>query len=992
MNEAEASPNMEHKCPQCGAPLPSGVLAGLCPACLFKQGAAADTVVPPEATPFLPPAVEEVARLFPQLEIITLLGKGGMGAVYKARQPALDRIVALKILPPQTAGGPGFIERFNREARALARLNHPNIVGVYEFGQLNGLPFFIMEFVDGLNLRQLERAGKLSAHEALQIVPQICEALQFAHDEGIVHRDIKPENILLDKKGRVKIADFGIAKILGRAPDVAITETGGTIGTPHYMAPEQMEKPATVDHRADIFSLGVVFYEMLTGELPLGKFAPPSSRKVEVDVRLDDVVLRALEKDPERRYQHASQVKTAVDTIAGSGAPPPPIGDAAALAREILARDYTLSIRSCVRRSWKLVRNDFWPLIGVTALLLALLGFASSIGGATLRNGPAGANSMQITSVFVILVWGPLMGGLSLYYLKKIRGEPTNIEVAFSGFSRQFLHLFLAGFVTSLLTWLGFLCLILPGIYLAVAWWFTLTLVIDKRLDFWSAMELSRRVVTRHWWKLFGFWLVVVLLYALGLVVFFVGFLITAPIAMIAATYAYEDIFGQTRQTAVPPPAGAGPFGTVVMPETPPIPPTPPHHGPGAWTPATKIGLAAVALVIVLLVAMSFVHSVKRHRLMQQQAQPAAAESFAQMISQRNYQPMPPQAPPLATESVESIPAAEPAEPVEKISSPVFGPVIERQLQARQTGTNQFLNLDTEQLLTPSPELAGTLAASRPGDDENRFWEALDIPQDSCRFQYVKWLQESGADLMFAGDGKIIGFDGIFSVAHGDSSANWDDWDGLIPDQAGTAVESIDWERQATDASAHGRPMPPAPAEGGSYRSAMQLDSREPGGPLVNLLTRDQSVNWFFKTRTGRLGILQIVGFNGNPPVATIRYKLIQPAAADEASPNASATVGARNASREALDERLDAASSITDVAQKDRPLAAVATDAAKAGDVEIVKKALGQMYDRTQRDEATHEAARQLADYGLRKQAIELAKGISDYTIRNQALTELAQ
>src|SRR5437868_8660834 len=128
-------------------------------------------------------------------------------------------------MPPQAASGLGFAELFNREARALARLSHPNIVAVHEFGQVNGMPFFIMEFVDGLNLRQLERAGKLSPHEALEIVPQICAALQFAHDEGIVHRDIKPENILLDKKGRVKIADFGIAKILGREPEIALTET-----------------------------------------------------------------------------------------------------------------------------------------------------------------------------------------------------------------------------------------------------------------------------------------------------------------------------------------------------------------------------------------------------------------------------------------------------------------------------------------------------------------------------------------------------------------------------------------------------------------------------------------------------------------------------------------------------------------------------------------------------------------------------------------------
>src|SRR5438309_6285288 len=147
MNEAEASQNMEKKCPQCGATLPTGALEGLCPACLLKQGAAADTGGPQETFAFQPPTIEEVARLFPQLEVLAFIGKGGMGAVYKARQPSLDRLVALKILPPQVASGPGFAERFNREARALARLSHPNIVAVHEFGQVNDLPFFIMEFV-----------------------------------------------------------------------------------------------------------------------------------------------------------------------------------------------------------------------------------------------------------------------------------------------------------------------------------------------------------------------------------------------------------------------------------------------------------------------------------------------------------------------------------------------------------------------------------------------------------------------------------------------------------------------------------------------------------------------------------------------------------------------------------------------------------------------------------------------------------------------------
>lgn len=304
--------------------MPADVPLGLCPECLIKSG------FPTETEPgaggiarFVPPSVADIARLFPQFEILSFIGKGGMGAVYKARQPALDRLIALKVLPPAVASDPGFAERFTREARALARLSHPNIVVVYDFGKAGDLHYLVMEFVDGTNLREVERGGKLSPEQALAIVPQICEALQFAHNEGIVHRDIKPENLLLDKKGRLKIADFGIAKILNvPAGKAGLTGAKEIMGTPHYMAPEQIERPQAVDHRADIYSLGVVFYEMLTGELPLGKFAPPS-KKVLVDVRLDDVVLHSLEKEPSRRYQQASQVKTDVETIAGTPTPMP---------------------------------------------------------------------------------------------------------------------------------------------------------------------------------------------------------------------------------------------------------------------------------------------------------------------------------------------------------------------------------------------------------------------------------------------------------------------------------------------------------------------------------------------------------------------------------------------------------------------------------------------------------------------------------------------
>ena len=311
----------ETRCPRCGQPIPGGAPAGLCPACLLAQGTATDLRDPAPTAGFQPPPIAELATLFPQLEILRLLGAGGMGAVYQARQPALDRFVALKILPAGRPGGTAFAERFNREARALARLSHPNIVAVHEFGQAGALHYFLMEFVDGTNLRQLERAGRLSPREALQIIPQICDALQYAHDEGVVHRDIKPENVLVDRKGRVKIADFGLAKIMSTDPAAArLTVEGQVMGTPHYMAPEQLERPLAVDHRADIYSLGVVFYEMLTGDLPLGKFPPPS-RKVEVDVRLDEVVLRALENDPERRYQRASEVREGISSVVSTGAP-----------------------------------------------------------------------------------------------------------------------------------------------------------------------------------------------------------------------------------------------------------------------------------------------------------------------------------------------------------------------------------------------------------------------------------------------------------------------------------------------------------------------------------------------------------------------------------------------------------------------------------------------------------------------------------------------
>jgi tRNA A-37 threonylcarbamoyl transferase component Bud32 len=267
---------------------------------------------PAPASPPLTP--EELGEKFPGYEILQCLGRGGMGVVYKARQKSLNRIVAIKILAPERGGETRFAERFASEAELLARLNHPHIVTIHDFGEIGGLYYLVMEFVDGVNLRDLLRDGKLEPKQALAIVPPICDALQYAHDKGIVHRDIKPENLLLDRDGRVKIADFGIASLVGANGEIA--------GTPPYMAPEQSAARNGIDHRADIYALGVVLYEMLTGERPDREVVAPSSR-VRIDVRLDEIVLRALEKNPELRYQTAGEFRTVVETMAGTASPAP---------------------------------------------------------------------------------------------------------------------------------------------------------------------------------------------------------------------------------------------------------------------------------------------------------------------------------------------------------------------------------------------------------------------------------------------------------------------------------------------------------------------------------------------------------------------------------------------------------------------------------------------------------------------------------------------
>lgn len=318
-------------CQTCGTPLSEGAKYAFCPRCLAREAQAPsgvqgtsgvesdiDKTEAFSSTRFVPPTADELDRMLPGIEISELIGYGGMGAVYRGRQVSLDRDVAVKILPHEIQASGRLEERFQREAQTLAKLHHPNIIAVFDFGRIDNLCYFVMEYVDGVTLREIIDSRSVSPDEAMKMIPVICDALQFAHSRGVVHRDIKPENILVDRDGQLKIADFGLAKIThhdaAAASELEFTHTQQVMGTVRYMAPEQMTKSKSVDHRADIYSLGVVFYELLTGEAPMGWFQPPS-KKVAIDVRLDEVVLRTLESEPDRRYQQASDVKTAIQNL-----------------------------------------------------------------------------------------------------------------------------------------------------------------------------------------------------------------------------------------------------------------------------------------------------------------------------------------------------------------------------------------------------------------------------------------------------------------------------------------------------------------------------------------------------------------------------------------------------------------------------------------------------------------------------------------------------
>ncbi len=265
---------------------------------------------------WLPPEPEDLAPHFPEFEIEALIARGGMGAVYRARQLSLNRTVAIKLLPFDLSVREDFAERFRREASALARLAHPNIVAVHDFGQADdGHYFMVMELVDGSDLAtRLKNCGVLPPEEAVRIVRQVCNALHYAHERGVVHRDIKPGNILLDAEGNAKVSDFGIAQLAYEEATGNFTVTGTLLGTPDYTAPEQFMPLGQVDQRADIYSVGVMLYELLTGHLPRGVFRPVSEL-APVGRRLDAVLARAMQSEPERRYSGVMELSAELVNI-----------------------------------------------------------------------------------------------------------------------------------------------------------------------------------------------------------------------------------------------------------------------------------------------------------------------------------------------------------------------------------------------------------------------------------------------------------------------------------------------------------------------------------------------------------------------------------------------------------------------------------------------------------------------------------------------------
>ncbi len=275
------------------------------------------------------------AQQIPGYQIIEVVGSGAMATVYKARQLSLDRIVAIKVLPKRFSESPEYVERFYKEGKAAARLNHANIVQAFDVGEASGYHYFVMEYVEGHTLFDELAGGKVFEEaEALQVIIQIARALKHAHSQGLIHRDVKPKNIMIASDGTAKLADMGLARV---AADVqaARAEVGRAFGTPYYISPEQIRGELDIDFRSDIYSLGATFYHMVTGRVPFQAdtpaavmhkhlkepLAPPDHINTSLSAGIGEVVEVMMAKDRRRRYATTSDLLLDIDAIA-KGHPP----------------------------------------------------------------------------------------------------------------------------------------------------------------------------------------------------------------------------------------------------------------------------------------------------------------------------------------------------------------------------------------------------------------------------------------------------------------------------------------------------------------------------------------------------------------------------------------------------------------------------------------------------------------------------------------------
>ena len=314
-------------CPTCKTPLPADAPEGLCPACLLQPTVASVTRPPPPGPhSYAEPRATETKNPVPgtrlgyvgDYELLEEIARGGMGVVYRARQTSLKRIVAVKMIRSGELAGATEVKRFRAEAEAAAQLQHPNIVAIHEIGEHEGRHFFSMDFVAGKNLAQIADGKPVAERQAAEWVGSIAEAVQFAHQRGVLHRDLKPQNILVDAEGRPHVTDFGLAKNL-RA-DSGVTQAGAVMGSPSYMAPEQARgRNDLVGPASDVYALGAVLYELLTGRAPFRGESPvetlhrvvndevarPGSLNPGVSADLETICLKCLEKDPTLRYPTA---------------------------------------------------------------------------------------------------------------------------------------------------------------------------------------------------------------------------------------------------------------------------------------------------------------------------------------------------------------------------------------------------------------------------------------------------------------------------------------------------------------------------------------------------------------------------------------------------------------------------------------------------------------------------------------------------------------